>query len=599
MWEIASPAFLPVQLLLFFAIVLAPGALLAAVALSGQRVHGAAFGAVSLVLGLVVVPLSAFVLVALTGHPLSLFVLMGPAGLVCVACAPLVWRGRRPAAIHVDRWLWLALLGVAVVVLVTHNPSLLLTTLFHWASNAEGNCFRQGTLQYLGVPSSALMTPMPPVGVAWDGVMRGNIALSSLFVFCFGLPGFRYLRVVTALLLGLTGYLLGEEFTGRRSGAFVGLIVFALNPYVVMVQETDRNLLALAFVSFLFAAQSLRLLPFWVIGVLAGFTTGLGLQLLPAVYLIPLALYYPLAERRTWWRGLGVLVVGGAISLLWLVGIGWYRPLVAEEVYTYDLGLFVLESNYALGFPFASSISRVIDGQYPAALTYALHVVDTLGAAVMATAIVGWLAVFFRRRREHYLLLLFGLPIFLALALMTSIVEDQLRLIIGALLPLLVFVAVGIDWLVFGRAGWQVRGGAFLVALVVLSSLATVAGHARFPESSAGAPLSDSDGALALLEGDPILPYLSPDAIARRTSGKISPPNLNNLVSRCDADPRLKCRDYRFPRILPDFGSPHPPARKANVIHGRLLDFTMANATAYSSKESWRGLISEALWANW
>jgi len=586
------PLWGPLAIVAFSLVILLPGALLATVATRHKEVHLAEFLALTLGLGLVAAPLGAYLIILATGNTLVWPFLIIPALLVSIAAGVAAKKGHRPTRILHDRWLWAALGLVVLITFLTYDPSLYLSTLFTWVRSAAGNCFRQGTFQYLGIPSPTLTSQMPPAGTSWDGVMRGNVALSSLFTLLCGMSGLRWLRIANALLLAVVGFSLGRHLTGRRAGGFVGLVVFALNPFTVMIQEADRNVLALAWGALAFLALERRLLPPWAIGLLAGWTTGLGLQLLPALYIIPIAFHYLTGKKRDWRAAAVAAGTGLAVATIWLVTIGWYDATHYQTVYTYDMGLFVLRTHYSLGFPFSWPIFTQAGTIYPAFLAFPLHVIDTFGVLLLGIALAGVWRLRVLHRRTLVTVLLFGLPSYLVVALMTGMVEDQLRLIVVALLPILVCLTVGLDWLAIRRN--QIHRLVFVSLLsVVLFVAASGMGRVKFPRSSLEQVVRDqaivNEGRRAAeLFNGAVTPYLSQETVERRK--RIEEALLAREAPDI-SDGRLK-RSLPVANWLPNYLEPHPIARIENVMNGRWLDYEMSNPLDFLVKESWEGRVN-------
>jgi len=108
-------------------------------------------------------------------------------------------------------------------------------------------------------------------------------------------------------------------------------------------------------------------------------------------------------------------------------------------------------------------------------------------------------------------------------------------------------------------------------------------------------PAGGADAPLELFEGDPLLPYLAPQALDRRLTGRFGDRALLGHAPNCQTALRLMCRDYRFPAILPDFVTPHPLLRPDNLVSGRMLDYAMADPTGYTELEAWKGLVQDVL----
>ena len=123
------------------------------------------------------------------------------------------------------------------------------------------------------------------------------------------------------LLLAVFGWLLGERMTGSRKGALIGLAALALNPYVVMIPDLDRNVIALAYAAMLFFLADTGWFGPIALGVLSGVVTGMGLNLMPILYLLPVSLHLRVVHR---WNSQNLLMLWGVAVL---VGAVWAAHL--------------------------------------------------------------------------------------------------------------------------------------------------------------------------------------------------------------------------------------------------------------------------------
>lgn len=545
----------PLPILVFVLLILLPGLALASAVLAGRRVEAALLVLLAIVLGLVSVSGTAYLWVALSNQHLSLPALAVPSVVYFLAGGFFWRRGKRPDVVGTPLPVWLLLGAVALFVFITHDASVLTEAAEHWVQAGRGNCFRMGTFQYLGLPSPVWQKTMPPLMGYWDGIMPGNLALSSLYTLIFGWPGFRLLRVTMVLVMALQGYLLGKRYSSKPLGGYLGLAVFALNPFMLLVQDTDRNVMALAFGSLLFLLLVLEIGGPILLGILAGFTAGLGLQMMPLLYLIPVAWHLWQRNRRPWPVAAFVLL-GGGVAALWLLRIGWYDPGPLNPLHVYDLGFFEVRLQYVLGFPFYPELTSGPFSTYPTLLTLAFYLANTLGVVLVGLAVIGWSRLALSRRPELLTLLLFGIPPLLILGLMVRIVPDQLRLAIPSLLPCLVGVVAGSIWLVSGsltRHRLVLMGAATVVPFLVVMALAQV----RVPEDPRFEHILPPNGA------DPIAEYMTDEARLRLGMGEgaeppAGPPPIT-LGGSTERSSRLE--PFFWPTLLPNYTDRHPLER--------------------------------------
>jgi len=222
------------------------------------------------------------------------------------------------------------------------------------------------------------------------------------------------------------------------------MVLFAFNPYVVMIVDLDRNVMALAFAAALYFLAVNRSVTPVLLGALAGFTVGLGLNLLPLVFGVPLAFHVVSGSRRPW-LDLGLflcpfLLVGAT----WLGYIGLDTSQGWVEPFHYSLLGVEFSSHRLLAYPFVSGLTRGPHDAFPPMLEYPLHVANTLGVVLVGLALLG-LAVNWRSSwRSFGVLMLWGIPSYAVLAMQAvTMEEDQARIIVTGLLPVLLLSAMG------------------------------------------------------------------------------------------------------------------------------------------------------------
>lgn len=614
-WEAATvlfqvPAMLRpfVQLLAWCWVIVLPGMSLAALVLRGRR--GETGGTLALVAGsgLMAVPAAAHGYVSFTGSYLPLWFLLSAAGVVNAGAAALWTQGLRLRIEKPPLVFAVGLAAVALVAFFTYDPWLLFSNIDEYVAVGAGDCFRRGTFRYIGFWSPAFPDPEPPMGPFWDGVIRGNVALSATYVHLFGTVGFRFLRMTVMLLLGLLGWALGKRVGGTR-GAVAGMLLFALNPYVVMCHELDRNVLALAWAAMLYFLVEEKLAGPVVLGLTAGFASGVGLNLLPLLFLLPMALTLRLVHR---WDVTRLALVGGIAVVCagaWLTTVGlppmlpslqesrgdgpggkplgqqfpgpesalpgqdfgddmeaggpdsgpdgghgpiWGRAPEASDPprpFAYSVLGLTVHMDRALAFPFRSNIIRSATDPYPPALYYLLDMGQTLGALLLALAAVGFVAMFRRDRRRALILVLWGFPTYGVLALQAYLLQpEQLRIFINGLLPLLLLPLYALDWLM--DAG-RTRPRLFLVGAVagVLIAFFAGAAHLDFPQDER-----------------------VNETMLRQVKGKENPEGFVSL----DLSVEEMRQRYRVPGIVPNYRDRHVTSRLIKEVLGRdsrWLDF--------------------------
>lgn len=458
----------PLQFLLWGWVILLPGLFLALWVLRGRPATSALVAALALGFGLLAMPLVAHLAMYVADQRLSLAALVVPAT-VANGVGFAWWRRRRPFGVSPEGpLLWLGVALLAFVYFVTSDGKYPVVSVDHWKAVGTVNCFMEAFSKYVGIhshPHQATPMGLPSWQSIDEKLTMANLLPTGAHAVLFGAPGFRVLRSVLAVMLGLLGWIVWGHVGGSRRGAIVGLLLFGANPMVFEVLNLDRNVLALAFAALLYVlADKVRAAPV-VLGLLAGLTAGLGIRMLPIVYVVPLALHLWFRREH---RGrdvsvfLAAFVVTLSLSLVVFLRAALHdysdlAPLLAEGAerrlggfrsvgsFSYELFGWSFQSHYALGFPFGDAWVRGPEDPFPIFLFWPLHVYRALGALVVALALLGAWCAWRESRARALTLLAWGLPATLVLSVLAVFTDQvQQRLILVGLLPVLVFALRGI-----------------------------------------------------------------------------------------------------------------------------------------------------------
>ncbi|NOZ02097.1 MAG: hypothetical protein GXP54_09440 [Deltaproteobacteria bacterium] len=555
LFELPVIARAPIQLLLWCWIVLLPGLGLASMWLRGRRVRDVEAASLVLGFGLMAVPLAAYVYVLIAFVPMTLKILLVPSSAVNLLYLAFRFRGLRMITAPSSRWLWAGMGLVLAVAFLSYDAGHLSFTLQEWRTTANTDCFRSGVYQLLGHQSPASPEAMAPISRNWNGTIRGNMALASTYALIFGEVGFRLLRCTLAVLLGFVGWALGSRHERRVAGGLLGLAFFALNPYVVMIQVLDTNVMAFAFGAFLMVlADCLDAGPI-TLGVVAGFTVGLGMNLLPLVFLIPLSAHILMNRRRRWLDLSLFLATALPVASIWLAYVtemmteSWVQP------FTYDFLGFQIKTNRLMVFPFGDGITRGAMDPFPSFIHYPMHVVHTLGVLVVAAALVGLWRTWKTSRSRALILALWGAPTYAALSLQAVLVEDdQMRIILTGMAPLFLLALTGVVYAWDNRARWP----RFLTVAAALAVICFAASFLNFPVDR-----RIRDARWMVYQGG---------------VENIDHPELLDGQPMYDldgAEGKRRRKIYRIPKLIPNYFDVLPSSRSRGRHHfGRWSDFT-------------------------
>lgn len=155
----------PVQFLAFIWVMGIPGLTAAAWLLDRKKAHPAAALALGLGTGLMVVPVLGQAYVVFTGDYYRPWVMFAGAALVNAGAAWLWFKGLR-LRLEWGSWQFWAIFGVvAAAAFFTHDPRHVFSNFLEFQVAGTADCFRRGTMIYVGLPSAAREFTEPPSAI--------------------------------------------------------------------------------------------------------------------------------------------------------------------------------------------------------------------------------------------------------------------------------------------------------------------------------------------------------------------------------------------------------------------------------------------------
>lgn len=362
--------------------------------LEGPEQERAHLGLLTLALawGLGMVPTAAFLLFTATGWPVAWPTLYGCAGLNLLAAA-VIWRWRRGAANA-------ALLPAGLLATLGRHRGPLLATLaiglfYLLRYDQSGYTLMESCIHELGfVAVGALKLDVSPMVSSAQDARLAVPAVMSGFLAVFQGLGLPALFGFCGLMLALGGYLMGLA-RGDQGSGWIGMVLLALNPYVLRIPLVDENLVTLAFCAALVPWLTLRNAPWLQLGLLAGLVMGMRHILVLAMPAMWLACWL---DGRNWRRLLTFTAATALATVPWhlhhqlaLGSVLRFESFSQMPPAPHDFGFAEVMWNGLLNWPFHSQIVRTPHNPYPTFLMWPLYLFDHFGAALAALGAVGWL----------------------------------------------------------------------------------------------------------------------------------------------------------------------------------------------------------------
>ena len=285
----------------------------------------------------------------------------------------------------------------------------------------------------------------------------GNVPLLGPPVALYGTAGWFVASVNALVLTALCTYLAARAAGAQKWAALIGTGLFIWGMQIFCAYYLNENMFALALAAFLLWSILRTELPTgWV--VIAGIVCGhiIGVRHTSALFL-PAVAVGVLWSSHAWKQRIIQLVAGtvamafAALPWLYINAIMLGNPFTHPKVQV-DSGGRVVENTLwgtrfmfkPLNWPFTDQIVRTVWNPFPTFIWLPLIVTKCFGQLATAMACVGtWLVR--TNRRTLTLLLLFGLPHWLAMSLLEGIDWEQITYAAPGLAPFGVVLALGIE----------------------------------------------------------------------------------------------------------------------------------------------------------
>ncbi len=380
-------------------------------------------------------------------------------------------RASRPSA---DLLLFLASLAlVGALYYCIHSSEELFFQLYSWIVKGDAKCFylQLFKTQLLFQPEMEEMIRLRS-GTLMDThriiCTPANIVIPSTMLVIFGRHGLQVLHALLAVQLAAFSYLTVEAITGRRIFSLLALFISVLHPHLLDTAVLDRNFMALSFSSALFFLVVRNWRAPLLMGLLCGFTGGLGLSFLPLGLLLPVTVAAILGRRFS-----------GRSVLLFLFGF-----LICFSINLPHLAVYPPVPGV---HGHSLSLERTPYLPFSNVLFLPIHFVHYSGTLLTAAAVLG-LVTLFRRNRDVFLQFVpFILFVFFVLGTQSSWLEaDKMRIGMTAYFPIFIAITLGLARLGEAVRKRQAATASLFLVLIGLLHLG-IAGAGRLdlePESA-------------------------------------------------------------------------------------------------------------------
>lgn len=285
----------------------------------------------------------------------------------------------------------------------------------------------------------------------------GNAPILAPSVALFGTAGWWWASATTGASIAVYSYLVARALSISKAASGMAAFMFTLGMHNFCMYFVNENTYAVTLTAvLLWAALIPRRTTGWLIllGIAAGHLLGVrytSALILPAVALAALW------RSEAWlvrWKRFSVGLVAFSITILpWLYvnSIMLDSPLTHPKIHAEHEGRVVTNTFLgtefefrALNWPFIEEWSRTAWNPFPTQVWLPLQLGQSFGQLAIALALLGVFALW-RRRREFWLLVVFCLPHTLAICWLETLDWEQLTYAAPGLVPLVAWLALGID----------------------------------------------------------------------------------------------------------------------------------------------------------
>jgi hypothetical protein len=372
---------------------------------------------------------------------------------------PLVWRRLRrrldsgdpiQALLPQLQQAWIPLAPAALVAVVAglwYTRAGFLFSMASFLQNGEADCFHRQAMRFVRDLNPGL--ERLPVDVIYSiPSSPGNAVFTGAAMQIFGPATYHALYVAFLVLLFLFVYLLVQRLVENRAVAVAVGLFAALNPYVLWVEQLDRNVMAFALSAVLIHALIAHPGRPVLHGLLFGITAGVGLRFLPITFLLPIAVIY--LQRRAPHKEWGLLLLTATLTFAFNLPHLEYHGFHALDTNDTFLELMAIA---AMG-------SRSPYLPHPNVVFYLLNTLSYMGCLAAGLALVGLVRLYRRDRWLVGALVLLVLPTYTVLLAQRDWLEvDKPRIFITVLLPFMICLGVGLAALLDSASRrWAIPG---------------------------------------------------------------------------------------------------------------------------------------------
>lgn len=283
-----------------------------------------------------------------------------------------------------------------------------------------------------------------------NDVRLGGVTVVSGFISLFNWFGARLLYALMMTLIPLFCFLITQKifknFILSTSSMFLILL-----PSLFNLQLSDGNIIALM-ISLLMVYLILKRANYGMIGAIFGLL--IGVRHIAVLFIIPILfwLYFEKERKR---KLINFSVWATIASLPWLIHhqLAFGNIFAHEIIYQFGPNLhqflwWKFNFNGLLNYPFYNYIVRTPYNAFPTFLLFPATLIKDLGLIIIAFTLLGFVYLFYKKRKLAILLILWFVPLYLLLSVQENWLQpNKMNYIITIFGPLIIWCIAGIKWL--------------------------------------------------------------------------------------------------------------------------------------------------------
>ncbi|MFC1576263.1 hypothetical protein ACFL3J_01180 [Candidatus Omnitrophota bacterium] len=348
------------------------------------------------------------------------------------------------------------LIAVTVYLFFYYSNLEFIMSLASYIIKGDAECFYMQTFETAKDFKGAL-APLGANNNAYGIICTpGNILFTSSLISIFKMYSFKIAYMPFLGMLFIFVYLLVKRLINNNVIAVFMATFSVLNPYVLSVEVLDRNVMALAISAVFFYILLKHKKKIFLHGLVFGILAGTGLRFLPLLFFLPAIMLYT-GERLPLKKYL-VFLAGFIVAFAFNIPHLYFHGFQSLGETRRSADLLVDAFTKWQRTPFLP---------FPNIIFYIVNIINYFGYLFTGLILLGLAKLYRSDKRALFAFSAMFLSVLFVLSFQRNWIEgDKYRIIICAFLPLYIFMAFGLKYILNKRKLFK-RCAYFIIALLL------------------------------------------------------------------------------------------------------------------------------------